>query len=69
MQRRKVSDSVPNLKSRGKKTPQMGGASPTPGVNVPEALGNSDCSDYSDGHDKGSGVAKPATKHKGPDRT
>ncbi len=61
MQRRKVSDSVPHVKSRGKKTPQ--GSEPS------EQLGMGDPSDHSAGHDKGAGASKPGTSHKGPDRT
>lgn len=66
MQRRKVSDSVPHLKTRGAK---LSNSKPNPGVPADAQMGMGDPSDYSEGHDKGSGAAKPATKHKGPDRT
>lgn len=56
MQRRKVSDSVPHLKSRGKKLPKA----------ADEKLGMGDPSDYSHDHDSGSGAGKPATAHTGP---
>lgn len=66
MQRRKVSDSVPHLKSRGA---TLKSKKPTPGVPEAEQLGMGDPSDSSAGHDKGAGAAKPSTAHKGPDRT
>jgi hypothetical protein len=56
MQKRKVSDSVPHVKSRGAKLPKP----------APAQLGMGDPSDYSAGHDQGSGAAAPATSHKGP---
>lgn len=59
MQRRKVSDSVPNVKSRGKKLPKA----------APEQLGMGDPSDYSHGHDQGAGASKPGTSHSGPDKS
>lgn len=59
MQRRKVSESVPTVKSRGKKTPKPESAQ----------LGMGDSSDYSHGHDSGSGASKPATSHSGPDKS
>lgn len=61
--RRKVSDSVPSLKSRGAK---LATSKPVPGVPVDAPLGAGDVSDCSKGHDKGPGEAKPAVNHKGP---
>lgn len=66
MQHRKVSDSVPHVKSRGAKLSNM---KPTPGVPAEAAPGAGDPSDYSHGHDAGGGQSAPATSHKGPDRT
>lgn len=59
MQRRKVSDSVPHMKARGKKLPKA----------EKMELGMGDPSDSSEGHDSGAGKAKPAVMHKGPDKT
>ncbi len=63
MAKRKVSDSVPNVKSRGMKSSSM---KPIPGVLQDAVLGNPDPSDCSKGHDKGAGEAAPASSHKFP---
>lgn len=61
---RRVSSDAPHLPAHGKKIKDMNGMQP--GMPQDMSPGAGDPSDYSAGHDKGSGGSAPKGSHKGP---